>query len=342
MGVAHAEPFAMRYFLIGTVAAALLAGPARAAPAALPALKADRARISVSGLSSGGFMAVQYATAFSSQTTGVGVVAGGPYNCAFVNLGGIATCMSGAPTGRSSFAAASGFAALGSIDPVAGIARQKVYLFSGSKDAVVGQRVVDATRDFYAAAGVPAANIAYVRSFAAGHAFISDDLGGACAANAVPFINECADKAALYDQPAAILRQTVGTLKRKATGLSSAPVAFDQEPFGGMVSGMAKSGFVYIPATCRLGGAKCAVHVVFHGCAQSAESVGDAVYSRVGYNEWADTNRIIVLYPQVDKKPLLGNPQGCWDWWGYSGLDFQTRSGTQVKAVNAMVERLTS
>jgi poly(3-hydroxybutyrate) depolymerase len=30
-------------------------------------------------------------------------------------------------------------------------------------------------------------------------------------------------------------------------------------------------------------------------------------------NEWADTNNIIVLYPQA--VPSYGNDYGCWDWW---------------------------
>ncbi|WP_218647566.1 hypothetical protein [Sphingobium lactosutens] len=50
---------------------------------------ADPARISISGLSSAAFMAVQYDVAFSASTIGVGVVAGGPYNCVYVNVGGI-------------------------------------------------------------------------------------------------------------------------------------------------------------------------------------------------------------------------------------------------------------
>ena len=52
-------------------------GAARSADQ-LPALGADAGRISVSGFSSGGFMAVQYDVAFSASTIGVGVVAGGP------------------------------------------------------------------------------------------------------------------------------------------------------------------------------------------------------------------------------------------------------------------------
>jgi hypothetical protein len=36
----------------------------------------------------------------------------------------------------------------------------------------------------------------------------------------------------------------------------------------------------------------------------------------------------------------LNNPFACWDWWGYSGSDYATREGAQVKAVRAMLERL--
>jgi hypothetical protein len=40
---------------------------------------------------------------------------------------------------------------------------------------------------------------------------------------------------------------------------------------------------------------------VFHGCLQYAGLVGDAVTRRADYNEWADTNQIIGLYPQTTK-----------------------------------------
>lgn len=141
------------------LAAALLwAQPAATQPAKLPALGADPARISTSGLSSGGFMALQYAVAFSASTMGVGVVAGGPYNCAYVTLGGIAACMEGAPVGAASYDAAVSFAALGQVDPVDRLKSQKVYLFSGTEDKTVKQTVVDAVRDFFSAAGTPAKN----------------------------------------------------------------------------------------------------------------------------------------------------------------------------------------
>ena len=34
------------------------------------------------------------------------------------------------------------------------------------------------------------------------------------------------------------------------------------------------------------------------------------------------------------------NPEGCWDWWGYSGADYTVRSGVQIQAIAAMIGRL--
>ena len=48
----------------------------------LRAFNVDIKETSVSGLSSGGFMAVQFQIAFSSTVKGAGIVAGGPYFCA--------------------------------------------------------------------------------------------------------------------------------------------------------------------------------------------------------------------------------------------------------------------
>lgn len=327
---------------IATFVCLLLAMPAMAAVKKLPALAADPARTSISGLSSGAYMAVQYGVAFSAETIGVGVIAGGPYNCAYANLGGIYTCMRGSPSATASYYAASGFAALGQIDPVDRIAAQKVYLFSGTKDDIVKQSVMDVVRDFYLTARVPKANIQYVNGFAAGHAFISDDLGSACDVTANPYINQCTDNGTLYDQPAAVLTQIYGPLNPKAATLSAKPVAFDQGEFTPLASSMAATGYVYIPAACGKGAtAKCAVHVVFHGCGQSADAVKDDVYGKLGYNEWADSNNIILLYPQVNPSFFPFNPQGCWDWWGYGSPVFQTKGGPQLSAIHAMVQRLT-
>jgi poly(3-hydroxybutyrate) depolymerase len=70
--------------------------------------------------------------------------------------------------------------------------------------------------------------------------------------------------------------------------------------------------------------------------------VGEEFVRYAGYNAWADTNNLIVLYPQVIKRfsPSTWNPRGCWDWWGYTGLDYHTQSGAQIRAVKGMIDRL--
>ena len=34
------------------------------------------------------------------------------------------------------------------------------------------------------------------------------------------------------------------------------------------------------------------------------------------------------------------NPKGCWDWWGYTGLDYLGKDAPQIKAIWTMVEQL--
>jgi poly(3-hydroxybutyrate) depolymerase len=80
------------------------------------------------------------------------------------------------------------------------------------------------------------------------------------------------------------------------------------------------------------------VHIAFHGCAQNEDRVGDAFTAKTGFARWADTNRLIVLFPQTAATAM--NPQACWDWWGYTGRDFLTRSAPQIQVVMAMLERL--
>ena len=57
-----------------------------------------------------------------------------------------------------------------------------------------------------------------------------------------------------------------------------------------------------------------------------------------GYNRWAASNHIVVLYPQT--KASAENPNRCWDFWGYSGSNYYTRNGQQMRAVKFMVDRL--
>ncbi len=303
----------------------------------LPALNATLVGTTVSGLSSGAYMAGQFHVAFSGIVEGAGIVAGGPYDCATgVLTFALQRCMETnlkplAPAKLVERAAAR--AAAGEIDPLADLADDRVFVYSGTRDTTVTPPVVATVPEFYEAAGVPAAQIAFVSSQAAGHAFVTETTGNACDVTGPNFVNDCD-----YDQAGEILKQVAGPLHPPAATPGGRVIAFDQAEFlaDPTAHGMALTGYAYVPQACAGGG--CRVHVVFHGCKQNAARVGPAVVEGVGYNRWADTNDLIVLYPQTSVSS--GNPNACWDWWGYDDADYATKAGRQMATVRAMLGRL--
>ncbi len=105
---------------------------------------------------------------------------------------------------------------------------------------------------------------------------------------------------------------------------------FDQKRFlaPGKDAFLANQGYAYLPKSC-LAGKSCGVLVVFHGCKQNADAVGETFVRGAGFNRWADVYNVAVLYPQTRASFAPLNPQACWDWWGYSGAGYDTRQGVQ-------------
>lgn len=276
-------------------------------------------------------MAVQLQVAHSSRISGVGALAAGPYYCARGSLWTAwSECMTGSP--QVAKADAERFARERLIDPTDNLAKAQVWLFSGTEDRTVSPAVVDALARFYE---IYKAKPQVVKSKPAGHAMVTENAGAACGATAPPYINDCD-----YDAAGELLRHLLGTLSPPAAKPDGRLLAFDQNDFAktNAVS-MADTGYAYIPRACDT--ASCRVHVAFHGCRQSAEAVGERFVREAGYNRWADSNRLIVLYPQaIARHWWVYNPRGCWDWWGYTGSQYATRDGAQIRAVVGMVDRL--
>ena len=345
------------------IPAALLAGACRLAlaePASLPALGADLTRTTVSGLSSGAFMAAQLATAYSSRFVGVGVIAGGPYYCAgtypsqSLMANATTTCMTppieaAGPDAGVSWIHANQFAEEGLIDPVSHIGKQRLYAFSGSGDRTVKTIVVDAVEKYYLKAGVPAARILYNKSSPAGHAIVTKvDTDVPCAQTSAPYINNCG-----FVQAHELLRHLYGAGTRAANEATPAGqlTAFSQSDFiDSKRASMDNVAYVYVPNVCKR--ESCAVHVALHGCEQGASKIGDRYHGGTGYNQFADTNRLIILYPQaVASAGIPANPKGCWDFWGYSTATntppydpgqppFFAKGAPQMAAIVRMIDRL--
>ena len=333
-------------FALAVTLALASAGAAQAA-APLPALNIDKTKITVSGLSSGGFMANQLGYAHSSIFKGVGVFAGGPYMCA--GHSNYTACMYNATIPASALSTMqadlnnwSGTA----IDAKSNVAAQKVYLFVGTSDATVGPNPMNAARTQYLDNGVAAANLSYVQRSGTAHVLPTDfDASGntSCGTSASPYIANCG-----YDGAKAVLTQLYGPLNARNDSPAAANyVEFDQTAFS-TNPGLATSGWAYIPANCAAG-QSCKLHVALHGCQQNYATIGDKFVRNTGFSRWADTNSIVVLFPQtrVDNTArstaasgLLPNPNGCWDWVGWYGSNFAQKAGTQVAAIKAMVDQV--
>lgn len=326
MDVAPTRHQMMRAML---AAALLCAASATAAP--LPQLNIDRAQTTVSGMSSGGYMAVQLHVAYSSRfAAGAAVMAGGPFNCAEGSLiNGLLRCL-----GKTDIPVAhlvsltNQWAKEGFIDPTVNLAKSKVYLFAAANDSVVKEATTTALKAYYLNY-IPAANIALRTDVKGEHGFITDDYGNGCMTKEKPFIINCN-----FDLTGALLGQLYGTLNARRVGaLEGSLVEFDQTP----TNGMGSSGWAYVPKNCA-GGASCRVHVALHGCKTNVSDVGQEFVKNAGYNRWADTNNMVVLYPQTGK----GATNSCWDWWGYDDANYAKKSAPQMKAIVAMLDRLSA
>lgn len=321
----------------------------------LPALHLKADAVTVSGLSSGAYMAGQFQIAYSASISGAAILAGGPYGC---SRGSVATAMFNCSCpAESNFAldlahafgggcqvfspdvylqfsqnALSGNLEAQAIDDTFHLKSHRVWLFSGGQDHVVDAQLVTAVDEFYQRVGVPVAQIHREDRSQAGHGFPTPKASQACNLTHTPFLVQCRLDAAgellkwlypgvLPDQPGTV---DAGALKQfKQT-------SYDERK---VFSGLDSTGWVYIPKACEPSGAQCRLHVVFHGCEQGqsfgtgAKKYGLQYVKDTGYNPWAEAGHIVVLYPQVkpsDPKgrastdPYRFNPKGCWDFWGYT------------------------
>jgi poly(3-hydroxybutyrate) depolymerase len=323
------------------------------APGGLPQLNVTDTY--VAGISSGGYMATQLQVAYSSRIDGAAIFSAGPYWCALGNVAvALQSCTAyNAPTPMAAvYATTDRYERQGTIDPTANLAQSPTYFFHGTLDPTVVRPVADNLAEYYRHYDVP---LTYRDRLAAGHGWLSPLGPVPCDRTAAPYINNCSP----YDAQADSLRTMVGSVKAPNTGTPRGTLrAFDQNRYavapkpgngdvtrsGGPAIGMGSTGYVYTPNSCARG-ARCAVVLALHGCQQTAEQIGDTFARKSGLNAYADTNGFVVLYPQArpDEGPVIYNPKGCWDWWGYLGprdVDYANKLGPQMRTVMNMVTAL--
>jgi len=307
-------------------------------------------------------MALQLHVAYASRIMGVGIIAGGPFRCAagrypaswwdYTGLYAATRVCTHIAAGirrnntrpdlTFSLAETRRLAVAGYIDAPTHLRHDRVWLFSGKNDHTVPRITMDAVYDYYGSFMLEQ-QVHYIRHPKAGHALITDHYGNRCHANHSPYINNCD-----FDMAGDLLQHIYGQLQPRVAANPASLHVVDQRPFfdesDASVS-LHEQGHVYIPESC-LDGQPCRLHIVLHGCQQNSDFIGDVFYTHGGYNEWAEANRIVILYPQVKAwkgrlfMNVLRNPKACWDWWGYSGEHYADQRGKQMQAIMAMVDSL--
>ncbi|WP_424927760.1 hypothetical protein [Amaricoccus tamworthensis] len=310
----------------------------------LPNLNLEPGTTTVSGLSSGAFMAVQIQVAFSGTISGAGIVAGGPYDCAAGAVWrALFVCMDPfliEPDAGASVSMIQAMAAENLIDPVDGITPDRLYLFHGQADDTVARVTMDTLSQTYTLLGVSPDDMAYVTSIDAGHGFVTERGPVPCDETRPDFLIDCD-----FDQAGNILNQLYDDLQQPVEPGDEGFVTFDQSDYTENAPGMDDTAFAYIPASCAEG-ETCRLHITLHGCKQGRETIGEDYARLTGYNRWAEANGIVILYPQAIEipspwfNPFGGNPNGCWDWWGYSGRDHLSKSAPQLAAIANMAAAL--
>ncbi|GAA4072648.1 extracellular catalytic domain type 2 short-chain-length polyhydroxyalkanoate depolymerase [Actinomadura miaoliensis] len=330
---------ALKLTTVLTAAAGVLLATSTHTPAAaadsLPRLNISAAY--VSGVSSGGYMADQLHVAYSGTFKGAGIFSAGAYHCARGNLTTAQlACMNDLYDDNPAELRriASDRSAQGRIDPVANLAGHKVWLYHGVNDITVKQSVTDGLATFHQGFG---ANVAYSKTSPAGHAWVSPLGPNPCSATYTPYVNKCTD-----DPQGSMLRHLLGTVAAPASTPTGTLLRYDQNPYAPNGSAaaisMGATGFAYVPQNCAAG-TSCRLMVALHGCQQGYDTIGTTFVTRSYLNEYADTNNLVVLYPQATASSWTGgNPQGCWNWWGYGGdTAYDMKGGKQIETLMRMV-----
>jgi len=237
---------------------------------------------------------------------------------------------------------------LGKIDDVNNLKNDhKVYIFSGERDTVVDQSVILSLQEYYYSFLASEDQVTSDFDLPSAHCIPTLNYGEQCDRFEEPYLGKCNyDGAgiglkAIYPDDA--LNNGRGEMVERNL------YAFDQIPFipeltfkyGDPYWSLGQMGFIYVPTACQDGTTSCSLHVSLHGCEQTVDDMDDTYARHGGFNEWAESNNIVVLYPFAKRSMNTANaynPNGCWDWWGYTGEDYAEKSGVQMKFIKSLVD----
>lgn len=386
----------------------------------------DPSSITVSGLSSGGFMSTQLHVAFSDLFQGSAAIAGGPFDCSSQNTD-VKTvkeqCMLGLASEKGYayfYAQAVSLFSNGQIANLNNLKSKPVYIFNSADDQVIAPVLGFINNEFFTQleSKVTAEALLYPDSpgYLVAHGmannnpyfglFLSEEIGSVdpytpCAPSGgqstpwyLKLISRGADPWLYYCQypdaitplpvtpastPEKILKTLYGSIKPMGTPKDSGFFTLEQLPYAQMVDptiktvqdlnarGLNQNAFAYVPEFCQNINNTCKLHVALHGCQQFTGwtivpkvgsyfykkgmlsfPFGNTFYYQSDFAAFAETNQMIVLFPQawnIGTDASSVNPYGCWEFWPFTAADALnsvTRSGVQMGTIANMVKATTT
>jgi len=190
--------------------------------------------------------------------------------------------------------------------------------------------------DFYQHFG---ASVEYHSTDPAGHGWPTPDGVLGCPRTSPPFLINCGD-----NPEGEMLRHWLGSVNPPDTGTPEGTLSsFSQDRYapGGSAPALSmdSNGLLYTPPACATGTA-CGLVVALHGCLGGEYLLGEEFPELANLDTYADTNHLVILYPQAIASVVPANPEGCWDWWGYDGPDFAVKTAPQMVTIMNMVTAL--
>ncbi|CAG0893341.1 unnamed protein product [Darwinula stevensoni] len=263
-------------------------------------------------------MSMQLHFAFSSNITGAAMFAGRPYFCAGTGTPEeLERCANLDFSVNELFGAVYDFYQAGHIDAPANLADDRVFIFTGTLDWLNGHGFYN--RDMYKNF-VSERNVASELGMEAMHCYPTEDFGPDCNQDKFPFICDC-DYYGAFEALNWLYREA---LIRPAPfmDLEGTYAFFDQteffDPERPDFASMDEKGFIYIP-----------------------ETLAGIFPTGSGYMEVAEMNDIIILFPQTirsETEPM--NPNGCWDFLGFTGPNYVWKDGVQMMILKKMIDRI--
>lgn len=276
-------------------------------------------------------MAIQYQFAYPEDISAVGSLAGGVWNCSQGDWQRARkACMSHPEEVQieESLKTAEEMQKKNELGNLSLIRKHKVFLFQGLADSVLKPEQADHLENFLSKYSPLLTKKADLQ---AGHGFPTLKTNIPCEQNKIPWLINCQ-----YDLSAEMLSWFFGPLKSSVPAQTNSLLTFDQKEFSQVATKVAGIGHAYIPKACL--DESCPALIMLHGCLMSPTILGEQFINGTELNDWAEGNNLIIVYPATTRS--VGNPNGCWDWFSYTGKDFLSRKAPQIVFLNQIIQRL--